>query len=130
MHRDGGLQNFELKGDLDLRISDPDSAKLKLTLAPNDYSELQFRQHPNVAKFAPKGDKVIALKDASRSFPVGQGLGVLRWRLATKDESNVPITVTVWPQSRGDGTSDVAVEYELEATHLTLRNLVISIPIP
>lgn len=130
MHRDGGLQNFELKGDLDLRISDADYAKLKLTLAPNDYSDLQFRQHPNVAKFAPKGDKVIALKDASRSFPVGQGLGVLRWRLSSKDESNVPVTVTVWPQGRGDGTSDVAVEYELEATHLTLRNLVISIPIP
>ncbi|BEI80635.1 hypothetical protein CcaverHIS002_0111640 [Cutaneotrichosporon cavernicola] len=130
MHRDGGLENFELKGDLDLRISEADYAKLKLTLTPNDYSDLQFRQHPNVAKFAPKGDKVIALKDASRSFPVGQGLKVLRWRLASKDESNVPITVTVWPQGRGDGTSDVAVEYELEAQHLTIRNLVISIPIP
>lgn len=38
--------------------------------------------------------------------------------------------VTVWPQPSGDGTSDVAVEYELEASHLTLRNVVISIPIP
>lgn len=40
------------------------------------------------------------------------------------------IVVTVWPQPRGDGSSDVAVEYELEASHLTLRNVVISIPIP
>jgi hypothetical protein len=38
--------------------------------------------------------------------------------------------VTCWPQPRGDGTSDVAVEYELEASHLTLKNVVISIPIP
>lgn len=38
--------------------------------------------------------------------------------------------VTVWPQPRGDGSSDVAVEYELEASHLSLRNVVISIPIP
>jgi hypothetical protein len=127
--RDGGLQSFELKGDLDLRITDPALAKLRLTLAKKDYAELQFKQHPNVAKFA-GADKVIALKDASRSFPVGQGLGVLRWRMTAKDESNVPLSVTVWPQPRGDGTSDVAVEYELEAHHLALRNVVISIPIP
>ncbi|WVQ83801.1 hypothetical protein IAT38_005945 [Cryptococcus sp. DSM 104549] len=128
--RDGGIESFELKGDLDLRITDPALAKVRLTLAPKNYSELQFKQHPNVAKFSPSGDKVIALKDPSRSFPVGQGLGVLRWRMTTEDESHVPLNVTCWPQSRGDGTSDVAIEYELEATHLSLRNLVLSIPLP
>lgn len=142
--RDGGVQAFELKGDLDLRITDPALSKLRLTLSPKDYADLQFKQHPNVAKFS-GAEKVIALKDASRSFPVGQGLGVLRWRMTSKDESHVPLSgeskrdrvctakltqVTVWPQPRGDGSSDVAVEYELEAQHLTLRNVVISIPIP
>lgn len=130
LQRDGGLDAFELKGDLDLRVSEADKSKIKLTLANNDYSDLQFKQHPNVAKFAGSGPKVIALKDASRSFPVGQGLGVLRWRMTSKDESRVPLTVTVWPQARGDGSSDVAVEYELEASHLELRNVVISVPIP
>ncbi|OCF38883.1 hypothetical protein I317_07332 [Kwoniella heveanensis CBS 569] len=127
--RDGGIQSFELKGDLDLRVNDAALSKLRLTLAQRDYAELQFKQHPNVAKFT-GSEKVIGLKDPSRSFPVGQGLGVLRWRMSTKDESHVPLNVTVWPQPRGDGTSDVAVEYELEAQHLTLRNVVISIPIP
>ena len=127
--RDGGVKSFELKGDLDLRITEAPLAKIRLTLAPNDYSELQFKQHPNVAKFT-GNDKVIALKDPNRSFPVGQGLGVLRWRMSAKDESNVPLSITCWPQPRGDGSSDVAVEYELEARHLTLRNVVISIPIP
>ena len=91
MMRDGGVQSFELKGDLDLRITDPALAKLRLTLAPKDYAELQFKQHPNVAKFS-GSEKVIALKDASRSFPVGQGLGVLRWRMTSKDEANVPLS--------------------------------------
>ncbi|KAK4685591.1 coatomer subunit delta, partial [Tremellales sp. Uapishka_1] len=120
MARDGGVQNFELKGDLDLRITEATLAKLQLTLAPKDYSELQFKQHPNVAKFT-GSEKIIALKDASRSFPVGQGLGVLRWRMTSKDESNVPLS---------NGSCDVAIEYELEASHLALRNVVISIPIP
>lgn len=92
LQRDGGLDAFELKGDLDLRVSDADKAKLRVTLASEDYSNLQFKQHPNVAKFAASGDKVIQLKDASRSFPVGQGLGVLRWRVTGKDESWVPLT--------------------------------------
>lgn len=94
LQRDGGLDAFELKGDLDLRVSEADKSKIKLTLANNDYSDLQFKQHPNVAKFAGSGPKVIALKDASRSFPVGQGLGVLRWRMTSKDESRVPLTGT------------------------------------
>lgn len=89
--RDGGVQDFELKGDLNLHISDPALAKLRLTLAGKDYADLQFKQHPNVAKFT-GSEKVIALKDPSRSFPVGQGLGVLRWRMTSKDESNVPLS--------------------------------------
>ena len=89
--RDGGVQDFELKGDLNLLVSDASLSKLRLTLADKQYSDLQFKQHPNVAKFG-AGEKVIALKDPSRSFPVGQGLGVLRWRMTAKDESNVPLS--------------------------------------
>jgi hypothetical protein len=120
---------LELKGILDLRINDEAAGKVKLALAPNDYSELQFKQHPKVVKFPSSGDKVIELKKPAEGYPVGSH-GVVRYRLPTKDESFVPLTVTVWPQPRGDGTSDIAVEYELEAKHLTLKNVVISIPIP
>ena len=85
------MQDFELKGDLNLLVSDASQSKLRLLLADKPYSDLQFKQHPNVAKFG-AGEKVIALKDPSRSFPVGQGLGVLRWRMTAKDESNVPLS--------------------------------------
>jgi hypothetical protein len=102
--RDGGVQDFELKGDLNLLVSDASLSKLKLTLADKSYSDLQFKQHPNVAKFG-AGEKVIALKDASRSFPVGQGLGVLRWRMTAKDESNVPLSSKL-DSPRRNGTAD------------------------
>jgi hypothetical protein len=84
---------------LDLRITEAPLAKLRLTLTPNDYSELQFKQHPNVAKFT-GSEKIIALKDPLRNFPVGQGLGVLRWRMTAKDESNVPLSgeCTAYPE--------------------------------
>ncbi|EIW64456.1 coatomer subunit delta [Trametes versicolor FP-101664 SS1] len=131
--REGGLTNLELRGDMNLQISDPDLARLKLTLAPAPASygpELQFKQHPQVAKFAANRDRVVALKDASRSFPVGQPLAVLKWRYSGKDETYVPLSINCWPTPSNDGTCDVNIEYELEAEHVSLHDVVISIPLP
>jgi hypothetical protein len=94
--RDGGVQTMELKGDMNLQISDAAYSHLRLTLPPpsTDFggNNLQFKQHPNVAKFVPGQERVIALKDPSRPFPVGHSLAVLKWRYAGTDESNVPLS--------------------------------------
>ena len=84
-----------LKGDMNLLVSDADNAHIRVTLAPStDFggSAIQFKQHPNVTKFAPGQQRVVALKDPSKSFPVGQNLAVLKWRYAGTDESNVPLS--------------------------------------
>lgn len=142
---------MELKGDMNLQISDPALAHLRLTLTPpSDFGghNLQFKQHPHVAKFAPGKDRVVALKDPSRAFPVGQSLAVLKWRYAGNDESNVPLSskplvrhslcemlmrfrlVNCWPAPSNDGTCEVSIEYELENESVTLYDVVISIPLP
>ena len=160
----GGLASFDLRGDLDLRIHDPSLAHLRLHLAPSPAritslvsspgtaKDLQFQQHPNVGKFGPGAageERVIALKNPERGFPVNQGVGVLRWRLTTKDESLVPVNsmscgqsrprnrradplrpVNCWPSPRGDGKCDVNIEYELEATDMVLQDMKIMIPLP
>jgi coatomer subunit delta len=94
--REGGLNSLELKGDMNLTITDASRAKLKLSLAPSttDFgAELQFKQHPNVAKFGEPGtDRAIVLKDATKSFPVNRPLEVLRWRYTGRDESLVPLS--------------------------------------
>ena len=95
LQREGGLNNLELKGDMNLQISDASLARIKLSLTEPAVAfgpELQYKQHPNVAKFAANKDRTIALKDPSRSFPVGQSLAVLKWRYAGKDESYVPLS--------------------------------------
>ena len=85
---------------MNLQVSDPQFAHLRLALspfAPGFGTDLQFKQHPNVAKFAPgASEKVIALKDPSRAFPVGQALGVLKWRFDGNDESYVPLSSAQW----------------------------------
>ncbi|KAF8902200.1 hypothetical protein CPB84DRAFT_1776135 [Gymnopilus junonius] len=114
--RDGGVQAMELKGDMNLqRIWG---------------SALQFKQHPNVAKFTPGQPRIVALKDSSRAFPVGQSLAVLKWRYAGTDESNVPLSINCWPTPSNDGTCEVSIEYELENDAVTLYDVVISIPLP
>lgn len=92
---EGGLNHLELKGDMNLKISDPSLARVKLTLAPTSQNygpELQFKQHPNVSKFAANKERVVALKDSARGFPVGQPLAVLKWRYSGKDETYVPLS--------------------------------------
>lgn len=99
LNQAGGLKSLSLKGDLNLLISDPSLNKIKLTLLDlaDDYgSDLQFKYHPNLFKGseAEKGglESEIRLKDGGRAWPVGQPLGVLRWKLAGKDESFVPVS--------------------------------------
>ncbi|KAG7089726.1 hypothetical protein E1B28_011381 [Marasmius oreades] len=132
--RDGGIQSMELKGDMNLLITDSACANVRLTLAPPsaDFSgnSLQFKQHPNVARFVPGQERIVALKDPSRSFPVGQSLAVLKWRYAGTDESIVPLSINCWPTPSNDGTCEVSIEYELENENITLYDVVISIPLP
>ena len=96
--REGGAKSLELRGEMNLQVSDPQFAHIRLALsplAPGFGTDLQFKQHPNVAKFAPgAGEKIVALKDSARAFPVGQALGVLKWRYDGTDESYVPLSST------------------------------------
>ena len=48
-------------------------------------------------------ENVLALKDPARPFPTGAPLGVLKWRLQTRDESLVPLTINCWPSVSGEG---------------------------
>ncbi|KAI0249520.1 hypothetical protein BJV78DRAFT_1276138 [Lactifluus subvellereus] len=133
LSREGGLESLELKGDMNLHVSEPSLSRIKLSLVPAPSAfgpELQFKQHPNVGKFSANKERIIALKDSSRGFPVNQSLAVLKWRYSGKDESYVPLSINCWPTPSNDGTCDVNIEYELENENVSLYDLVISIPLP
>ncbi|SCV73001.1 BQ2448_6926 [Microbotryum intermedium] len=133
LNRDGGVESLSLKGDLDLRISDPAKAVLVIALPPpSSYgkaNDLQFKTHPNVDKnaWAQRGE--IKLKEGKKGFPVGQGLGVLKWRMTGTDQSVIPISINCWPSS-DNGVCTVNLEYELENTSISLHNVLISIALP
>lgn len=127
--RDGGIQNMEVKGDLMLRITDSSKAAIRVSVSTGNTegSGIQFRTHPNVDRSLFSSQNLIGLKDPNRPFPTGNALGVLRWRMVTKDESKAPLLINCWPSDNGD-ESVVNIEYELGANK-ELRDVSITIPI-
>jgi coatomer subunit delta len=127
--REGALKSFEVKGDLQLRISDPSFTKLKLDLLTNHSNGTQFRTHPNVDKALFATSNIIQLKDTSKRFPSNNSIGVLRWRVASTGSENadiLPIAFTVWV-NRGSESTTVTVEYEFTGSD-GLRDVTVTIP--
>lgn len=127
--REGALKSFEVKGDLQLRISDPAFTKIKMDLLTNASPGVQFRTHPNVDKALFTNSNIIQLKDTSKRFPANNAIGVLRWRVASSGSEHadsLPITFTVWVNKGSDSTT-VTVEYELTGSD-NLRDVSVTIP--
>jgi hypothetical protein len=125
---DGALKSFDLAGEFRLTIADPAYERLRIQLAHSD-TDMRFTTHPKVNKSAFTELAVIETKQADVVFPINNALGVLKWRLAGKDESLVPLAISCWP-SPGAKDTVVNVEYTLNDTARELRGVVVRIPLP
>lgn len=128
--RDGALEAFEVKGDLQLRIGDPALTQLRLHLALGATRGAQLNAHPKVDKAKFKNDSVVQLQDTSKGFPANNSIQVVRWRLAGKPEEvadELPIKFTVWTSEMSAGTYSVTVEYEVSGSD-SLKDVVVVIP--
>jgi len=127
LNRDGGVESMEVKGDLMLRVLNAEKGAIQVAVKiPNASAAFQLRTHPNIDKALFSSQNVLGLKDTSRSFPVGNPLGILRWRLQSKDESMIPLMVNCWPSENGS-ESQVNLEFELVGSQ-ELRDVTISVP--
>lgn len=134
VERLGNIKSSEVKGSLQLRISDPDLTNIHI-LVSADGANGTYRTHPNVDKATFLKERVIKLKDSRRSFPANnQQLSVLRWQINGKadDETLVPLEFHCWFVASDDGSElNAIVEYELKASYEErLENVVVKIPLP
>lgn len=54
-----------------------------------------FKTHPNINKELFSNENILGLKDPTKPFPAnqsGDGVGLLKWRMQSMDESVVPLT--------------------------------------
>merc|ERR1719251_127452 len=128
--RDGGLQSMELVGMLTLRVSEDNVGRVRLALENTENKAIQLQTHPNIDKDLFRTRCVIGLKNPAKPFPMNTGVGVLKLRLQTTDESCIPLSINCWPSDNGQGGCDVNIEYELENTDLELSDVTIAIPLP
>uniref|UniRef100_A0A6N2MPW7 Coatomer subunit delta n=1 Tax=Salix viminalis TaxID=40686 RepID=A0A6N2MPW7_SALVM len=91
-----------------------------------------FKTHPNMNKELFANENILGLRDPTRPLPTGQtgdaGVGILKWRMQSADESMVPLTINCWPSVSGNETF-VSIEYEASSL-FDLRNVMISVPLP
>ncbi|KAG5561145.1 hypothetical protein RHGRI_004232 [Rhododendron griersonianum] len=131
LKRDGGVSNFDVRGTLSLQILNQEDGFIQVQIETGGNSGILFLPHPNINKELFSNENILGLKDPNRPFPTGQagdGVGLLRWRMQSVDESVVPLTINCWPSVSGNETY-VSIEYEASAT-FDLQNVVISVPLP
>ena len=132
VNREGVVKSYEIKGDLQLCISDASLNKIKLAVIAEESNGVQFKTHPNVDRGLFTSSKIIQAKDANRPFPAnGNSLGVLRWRQASgpgaQGSGALPITFVVWVNRGNNNNYSITIEYELNTTE-RLQDVVVSIP--
>lgn len=126
VNRDGQVQHWESKGDVAVFISDPSIARIAMQFKIDDRNEVQYKTHPNVDKDRFK-DSVVALRDAARSFPVNQSLGVVRWRFES-NSFGTGIALNAWPSAEG-GRCELTLEFDASSvTQHTISDFVVQIP--
>lgn len=128
LDREGALKSFEVKGDMQLKITDPSFTQIKLDLATGDTRGAQLMTHPKVDKAVFRNDKVIQLTDTTKGFPSNMGIGVMKWKLSPRPDevSDPPITFRVWVEENGN-MFNITVEYELTGGD-PLKDVTVTIP--
>lgn len=128
LDREGLLKSFEVKGEMQLKITDASLTQVKLDLQTGDTRGAQLMTHPKVDKTVFRNDKVIQLADTTKGFPSNMGIGVMKWKLAPRpdDVSDPPITFRVWVEESGS-TFNITVEYELTGGD-SLKDVTVTIP--
>ncbi|KAK4800419.1 hypothetical protein SAY86_020906 [Trapa natans] len=133
LKRDGGVSNFDVQGTLSLQILNQEDGLIQVQIETGGNPGILFKTHPNINKELFSNENILGLKDPNRPFPTGQtgdaaGVGLLRWRMQSVDESLVPLTINCWPSVSGNETY-VNIEYEASSM-FDLRNVTISVPLP
>lgn len=129
LSREGTLETLDVKGDLQLRITDASLTTVKLTIAAGDTRGANLMAHPKVDKTLFRNSKIIQMSESGKGFPTNQTIGVMRWKSTIKgsDIEDPPLTFTVWVNDAGGNTWNVTVEYELTGGD-TLKDVIVTIP--
>lgn len=127
MNREGAIDACEVKGTLTLTANTDVGAMAAVSVNKNALpGNFSYATHPKVDKKSYSTAGTLTIK-GGKGFPVGRGVGVLRWSYNGEDAA--PITINCWPEDEGTGTINVNIEMELVRSDLVLQDVNILLPL-
>jgi len=129
VEKEGAVKRLEVKGEMKLVIHDPDDSKIVVKTNGIARKDCKSRLHPNLNTVLWNSENSLGLKDASKSFPVGSdnAVTILKWRLVSASEADMPITIGFW-DSPENGRTTVNLTYKVEKVGTTLNDVHVLIP--
>jgi hypothetical protein len=129
LHHDADV-SLEIKGDVVVQVNDPKYGRFYTVVEKPAGTPIQYKTHPNIDKNRFTKESILILKNPARPLPSGTPLGVLKYRLVSTREEDLPITVSCWPSGAGDGTTVCNMEVELQQKHMEVNGVEVHIPTP
>merc|ERR1712238_637718 len=127
MNREGAVESCEVKGILNLTANtDAGAAAIIAVNKAHLPSSFNYATHPKVDKKGYEQQGILSL-NGGKGFPVGRGVGILRWSYGSEDAA--PISINCWPEDEGNGRFMVSIEMELTRNDLVLHDVNILIPL-
>lgn len=127
MSREGAVEACEVKGTVTLTANTEVGASAVIAVNKNQLpSTFTIATHPKVDKKSYESKGVLSLK-GGKGFPVGRGVGVLRWSYNGEDAA--PISINCWPEDEGTGRITVNIEMEFTRPGLVLHDVNILLPL-
>ena len=127
MNREGSVESCEVKGILNLTANTDAGAAAVIAVNKAQLpATFNFATHPKVDKKVYEQQGMLSLKDG-KGFPVGRGVGILRWSYGNNDAA--PISINCWPEDEGNGSILVNIEMELTRNDMVLHDVNILIPL-
>jgi hypothetical protein len=125
IQQDGTLTSFAVSGQVQL-VSRNEDAKFSVQLSQPS-SLFGFKPHPQLDKVKWEKSSIIELKQ-DRALPANTAFGALKYRSnKVEDVSEIPLSLTVWPQAGKGGVCNVNLEFELHG-EVELHNVLIVVP--
>lgn len=106
--KEGGLQSFEVIGDVLLQINDPAKAAVVVQMEHEGLKTVTIKPHPQLNKQIWTEKGCLATKDPNQPFPVGSKIPTLKYKLVSTNLQDLPFTFTNW---FNEGVMTLEVEY-------------------
>lgn len=126
--RDGGLSSLRIQGVLNLTAHSEAAQMATIQFAHAQLEGMQLQSNPCLDRKS-LANGIIKPKSQARQFAVGNSIGVLRWRCATKGDGLMPISINWWAEPSGGNKMTVSIEYNLENEDMELHDVLVAVPL-